>query len=189
MIDVIKETLSRERPSHFGLLAEFSTPEALLAACARVRDAGYTRWDSHSPFPVHGIDRAMALPNSPVPIICFIMGISGAAGAMGLQWWTSTQAYKFVISGKPLFSWPAFVPITFELGVLAGALGAFVGMLALNQLPRLHHSLFASSRFSRASDDKFFISIESGDPRYDEAGTRAFLESLRPDGIERVETA
>lgn len=189
MMELIKETLSGERPSHFGLLAEFSTPGALAHACEKVRDAGYTRWDSHSPFPVHGIEKSMGLPTSPLPFICFAAGMTGAAGAMLLQWWTSTQAYRMVISGKPLFSWPAFVPITFELGVLFGALGALVGMLALNQLPRHHHSLFSSERFSRASDDKFFISIESTDPKYDEVATRRLLESLHADAVERVEAA
>lgn len=189
MIEVIKETLSGERPSHFGLLAQFSSPGALSQACEKVRDAGYTKWDSHSPFPVHGIEKAMGLATSPLPFICFGAGITGAAGAMLLQWWTSTHGYELVISGKPHFSWPAFVPITFELGVLFGALGAILGMLALNQLPRHHHSLFSSERFSRASDDKFFISIESSDPRYDEAATRSFLESLHAEHVERVEAA
>jgi hypothetical protein len=189
MIDIVRETLSKERPSHFGLLAEFSTPAALYHACEKVRDAGYTKWDSHSPFPVHGIEKAMGLKASPLPYVCFAAGMAGAGGAMLLQWWTSTQAYKFVISGKPLFSWPAFVPITFELGVLFGALGAFVGMLAVNQLPRHHHSLFSSERFGRATDDKFFISIESTDPKYDELSTRRFLEHLHADSVERVEAA
>jgi hypothetical protein len=115
--------------------------------------------------------------------------MTGSLGAITLQWWTSTQAYRFVISAKPLFSWPAFIPITFELGVLFGALGGLLGMLACNQLPRLHHDLFSSERFSRASDDKFFISIDSTDPKYDEAATRQLLESLHPDAVERVETA
>jgi hypothetical protein len=189
MIDLIQETLSGDRPSHYGLLAEFSTPAALAHACEAVRDAGYTKWDSHSPFPVHGIEKSMGLETSPLPFICFAAGITGAVGAMTLQWWTSTQAYRFIISGKPLFSWPAFVPITFELGVLFGALGALVGMLAINQLPRLHHSLFSSERFSRASDDKFFISIESTDPKYDAAGTLRFLQDLHADAVERVEAA
>lgn len=189
MIDVVKETLSGDRPSHFGLLAEFSTPAGLYHACEKVRDAGYTRWDAHTPFAVHGLEKAMGLRTSPLPYICFAAGMTGVAGALLLQWWTSTQAYRMVISGKPFFSWPAFVPITFELGVLFGALGALVGMLALNQLPRHHHSLFSSERFGRATDDKFFVSIESTDPKYDEAATRLFLESLHADHVERVETA
>lgn len=188
MIDIIKETLGPRR-SHFGLLAEFATPADLYRACERVRDAGYTKWDAHVPFPVHGLDKAMGLKPSPLPYICFFAGITGAACAMLLQWWTNAVDYKFVISGKPFFSWPAFVPITFELGVLFGALAALLGMLGINQLPRLHHSLFGSARFARASDDRFFISIESTDPKYDEATTRRLLEGLHPAAVERVEEA
>jgi hypothetical protein len=189
MIEVLKETLSAETRSHFGLLAEFSTPRDVYHACEKVRDAGYTKWDAHVPFPVHGLEKAMGLPVSPLPYIVFACGMVGVATALTLQWWTSTVAYPMVISGKPHFSWPAFVPIMFELGVLFGALGALLGMLAINQLPRHHHSLFSSERFSRASDDKFFISIDSTDPKYDEVGTLAFLKSLHPDHVERVEIA
>ena len=189
MIDVIVETLSAERRSHFGLLAEFNTPGELYRACEKVRDAGYTKWDAHAPFAVHGLEKAMGLPVSPLPYICFAAAMTGASGALLMQWWTSSKGYAMVISGKPFFSWPAYIPITFEVGVLFSALAALLGMFALNGLPRHSHSLFTSERFARATDDRFFISVESVDPQYDEGATRQFLESLRPAHVERVEVA
>ena len=141
----------------FGLVAEFASPAELYHACEKVRDAGYTRWDAHAPFPIHGIERAMGLKASKLPWIVLVLALGGAAAGMGLQGWVATIAYPLVISGKPFFSWPAFVPVTFELGVLGGAVGAVFGMFALNQLPTLYHPLFSSARFERASDDGFFI--------------------------------
>ena len=181
--------LSLLRPSlppgpRFGLLAEFATPAALYHACQRVRDAGYTRWDAHTPFPIHGLDGAMGLRASRLPWISLVLALGGAAAGIGLQGWVSTLAYPLVVSGKPFFSWPAFVPITFELAVLGGALGAVFGMFGLNQLPTLHHPLFNSTRFESASDDAFFISIESWDPLFDEGTTG---ELLRVSGARHVE--
>ena len=112
---------------YYGILAEFATPADLYHACERVRDAGFTRWDAHTPFPVHGLDRAIGLRRSPLPWIVLVMGLTGAALGFVLQWWVHTSAYPLVISGKPFFSWPAFIPITFEVGVLFGALGAVFG--------------------------------------------------------------
>jgi hypothetical protein len=173
---------------HYGILAEFATPGALYHACEAVRDAGFTRWDAHSPFPVHGLDKAMGLRRSPLPWIVLVMGLMGAAAGFGLQVWVHTKAYPLVISGKPYFAWPAFIPITFEVAILFGALGAVFGMLALNQLPMLHHPLFKSAVFERASDDRFFISIESWDPRFDQSATRKLLESLGARSVELVES-
>ena len=168
----------------WGALAEFRTPGALLEASRRVREAGYRSFDAHTPFPVHGLERAMGLRRSLVPLFVLVLGLGGAAGGMLLQWWVSTTAYPLVISGKPLFSWPAFVPIMFECGVLGGAVGAVAGFLALSRLPRHHHPLFASPAFERASDDRFFLSIEAGDERFDRAGTLRLLSEL---GASRVE--
>jgi hypothetical protein len=170
----------------FGALAEFATPAELYHACEGVRDAGYTRWDAHTPFPIHGLERAMGLRASRLPWVVLVTAVLGAAGGMGLQGWVSTIAYPLVISGKPFFSWPAFIPITFELGVLGGAFGAVLGMLAFNQLPTLHHPLFASARFERASDDGFFISIESWDPRFDADRTVDLLRRLGAKEVELV---
>jgi hypothetical protein len=171
----------------WGVLAEFDTPAALHRACEAVRDAGYTRWDAHAPFPVHGLERAMGLGRSPVPLVVLGLGLAGAAAGMGLQWWVSVQAYPLVVSGKPFFSWPAFVPIMFECGVLGGAMGAFLGFLGFSKLPRHHHPLFASARFERATDDKFFVSIEAGDPRFDGAETVRLLERHRATHVELIE--
>lgn len=171
----------------YGILAEFATPADLYRACEGVRDAGFTRWDAHTPFPVHGLERAMGLRRSPLPWIVLVMGLTGTAAGFLLQWWVHTQAYPLVISGKPFFAWPAFIPITFEVAVLFAALGAVLGMFALNRLPMLHHPLFTSRVFERVTDDAFFISIESWDPRFDPSGTRALVESLGARHVELVE--
>jgi hypothetical protein len=163
---------------HYGALGRFADPRALLEACERVRDLGFTRWDAHTPFPVHGLDRAMGLPQSRLAWIVLAMGLGGAAGAFGLQAWVHTTAYPLVISGKPFLSWPAFVPVTFEVGVLFGAVGAVLGMLGLNRLPMHHHPLFNSTRFERASDDGFFVTIEAADPKFDAQATLRLLEQL-----------
>jgi hypothetical protein len=172
----------------YGLLAEFSTPTDLYHACEQVRDAGFTRWDAHSPFPVHGLERAMGLKRSPLPWIVLVMGLAGAAAGFGLQWWVHAAAYPLVISGKPYVAWPAYIPITFEVAVLFAAFGAVFGMFALNRLPMHYHPLFRSKVFERATDDAFFISIESWDPRFDAAATRKMLESLGARSVELLES-
>ena len=173
----------------YGLLAEFKTAAEIYRACERVRDAGFTRWDAHTPFPVHGLDGAMGLRRSKLPWIVLILGLSGAATGFALQTWVHLEAYPLTISGKPYFAWPAFVPITFELGVLGGALGAVFGMFGLNQLPRHNHPLFDSARFARFSDDRFFISIEAADPRFDAQATTQLLEGAGATHVERIEDA
>jgi hypothetical protein len=168
----------------YGVLAEFATPDDLMFACAGVRDHGYSRWDAHTPFPVHGLEKAMGLRRSAVSVFVLVLGLAGAAGGMLLQWWTSAVNYPLVISGKPFFSWPAFVPIMFECGVLGGAAGAVLGFLILSRLPQHHHALFNSERFDQVTDDAFFISIEADDPKYGSDKTRELLEKL---GARRVE--
>lgn len=171
----------------YGLLAEFASPADLYRACERVRDEGFTRWDAHTPFPVHGLDRAMGLGRSPLPWIVLGLGLTGALVGFLLQWWVHTRAYPLVISGKPFNAWPAFIPITFEVAVLFAAMGAVFGMLALNRLPMHHHPLFRSKVFERVTDDGFFISIESWDPRFDPSATRTLLESLGARNVELLE--
>ena len=173
---------------HYGVLAEFATPADLYHACERVRDEGYTRWDAHTPFPVHGLASAMGLRRSPLPWIVLVAGLTGAAVGFLLQWCVHVEAYPLVISGKPYNAWPAFIPITFELAVLFAALGAVLGMLGLNRLPMHYHPLFRSKVFERVTDDAFFISIESWDPRFDPSATRTLLESLGARGVELVES-
>ncbi len=170
----------------FGILAQFANPEALMHACAKVRDKGFSLWDAHTPFPIHGLEGAMGLKRSLVSTFVLVMGLGGAALGMLMQWWVASHAYPLVISGKPFFSWPAFIPITFECGVLGGASGAILGLLIMARLPRHHHPLFNSERFAQVTDDAFFISIEAQDPRYDSAETRQFLEEIGASHVEAV---
>jgi hypothetical protein len=169
-----------------GIVAEFDSPAALLHAAESLRDAGYKRFDCHSPFPIHGMDRAMGLRRSPLGWIVGMCALFGASGGLLLQWWTSAVDYPFVISGKPFFSYQAFVPVTFGLGVLLGAASAVIGMLALSRLPMLHHPVFHSDRFARFSDEGFFVSIESSDKRFDSTETRSLIESVGGRNIETI---
>lgn len=167
-----------------GLVAEFRGPEALLSAAAKVRDAGYCFWDSHSPFPIHGIERAMGIRPTILPWLVFAAGGAGAAGALLLQWWTNAVDYPYLVSGKPLFSFPANIPIIFELMVLLSAFAAFGGVLVLNLLPEYRHPAFSVKRFARATSEGFFISIAASDPKFDSSATRALLESAGAVAIE-----
>ena len=170
----------------FGLLAAFASARELYRACERVRDAGYTRWDAHSPFPVHGLDKAMGLGRSRVPWVTLVCGLSGALGGLTLQMWANGIAYPLLISGKPLFNWQPYVPITFELGVLLAAISTVVAMLAFNQLPMLFHPLFNSRAFERVTDDGFFISIEAWDPKFNALETERLLRQIGATHVELV---
>ncbi|GAB4237404.1 MAG: hypothetical protein Kow00109_11390 [Acidobacteriota bacterium] len=170
----------------WGLLARFPDPKSLLAAAARVRDAGWRHWDTHTPFPLHGLERAMGLRRSPIPWAVLVGGLLGAAGGMALQYWVSVEAYPLIISGKPLFSWPAFVPIMFECGVLGGALGAVLGFLFFSRLPEHFHPIFASRRFEAVTDDGFFLTLEAADPLFDPDRARSFLEKLGAAEVEEL---
>ena len=167
-----------------GALAEFDRPEALVAAAARVRDAGFTCWDAHSPYALHGIDRAMGIRPTRLPWLALAGGIGGGSAALLMQWWMNAVDYPLNISGKPLFSLPANIPIAFELIVLLSAFGAFGAVLVLNLLPQFWHWVFAGGAFRRATSDGFFISIEVADPRFDAVETPAFLESLGARSVE-----
>lgn len=165
---------------NYGLLAEFESAEALVAAARRVREAGYSRFDAHSPFPVEGLPEAMGLPRTRLPLVVLIGGIAGCVGGFLLQYWISTTAYPLNVGGRPLNSWPSFIPVTFELTVLVAALAAVLGMLGLNGLPKPYHPLFGVDRFAHATQDAFFLSIEAEDPNFHPETTRKFLESLNP---------
>jgi hypothetical protein len=171
----------------YGMIAEFESSGALLHAAEKMRDAGYTTFDCHSPFPIHGMDAAMGLKRSVVGYIAGISGLCGGIFALWLQWYTSAVDYPIVISGKPFFSYVAFVPVTFGLTVLFAALGAVIGMLITNRLPQLFHGWFYSSKFCQFSNDKFFVSVEASDKMYDAGKTKTFLESIGGKHIEVVE--
>ncbi|MBL4687789.1 MAG: DUF3341 domain-containing protein [Nannocystaceae bacterium] len=176
-----------KRNKAYGLLAEYETTHDLYEACERVRDAGYGAWDAHTPFPVHGLEKAMGLRPSIIPWIVCVMGFSGAALGFLLQYWTSAVDYPLIIAAKPFNSYPAFVPVTFECGILFGCFGAVFGMFGINRLPTLYHSLFNSERFLRCTDDRFFIAIEARDPKYDREKTRELLESTGALAVEEVD--
>ncbi len=176
-----------EAPALFGYLVEFDKVDELLRAARTVRDAGYTRWDAHTPFVIHGLDAAMGVKKTVLPYIVFCAGLTGTAAGIFLQWWTNAVDYPFLISGKPLFSLPANIPVAFETTILFAAISALVGMLALNGLPQLHHPLFRSRSFKRVTDDRFFISIEAEDPVFDTTATRELLESVSGQPVERIE--
>jgi len=171
----------------FGLLAEFDSPGRLLDAARAVREAGYTRWDCHSPFPVHGLDRAMGLRESRLPWIVLGAGLTGTATAILMQWWMNAADYPIVIGGKPLFSLPANIPVAFELTVLFAAVSCFAAMFFFNDLPRFFHPVFRSRRFKRATSDRFFITIEARDPLFDSQGTAELLRSLECTHVEGLE--
>ncbi len=169
-----------------GALAEFADPEGFRLACRAVREAGYTRWDAYSPFPVHGLDRAMGIRRTRLPRFVFGGGLTGAAAGFALQWFTNAVDYPFLISGKPLVGIPAMVPVSFELTVLFAAFGAFLGMLAANGLPRFWHPAMKSDRFRRVTADRFFVGIEAQDPLFTPEGTSAFLATLSPVSLEFI---
>lgn len=171
----------------WGYIAEFDKVDEFLAAAAVVRDAGYTRWDAHSPFVLHGLDPAMGIKKTILPYIVFLAGLTGAATGILLQWYTNAFDYPFLISGKPIFSLPANIPVAFEITILFAAISALIGMLALNGLPQLYHPLFRNKSFKRVTDDRFFISIETADPLFDEDATRKLLESISGQAVEVIE--
>lgn len=160
-----------------GVYAEFDAVDTLLAACERVRDAGYTKTDAFTPFPVHGIDRALGIKPTGLPWIVLACGLIGTTIGVVMQIWMNTFDYPYIISGKPFFSMPAFIPVSFELTILLASFGAFFGMLALNRLPKFSNPIFTDPRFDRATDDKFFLFIDSADPRFKRDGVVKLLEN------------
>jgi hypothetical protein len=170
----------------YGLLTEFESPSLLMTAVERVRDEGFSKWDVHTPFPVHGMDDAMGIKGTQLPFLVLAGGLTGLGLATLMQWWMNAVDYKFVISGKPLFGLPANIPIMFELTVLFSAFAAFFGMWTLNGLPRLYHPLFTNRRFRRASQDRFYIVIEAADPKFKLEQTRDFMASLGGNVVEEV---
>lgn len=162
----------------YGLLAEFNSPDELVKAAESVRDAGFTRTDAYSPFPIHGLDDAIGFKEKTIAPLILGGGITGMLGGFGLQYYCQVIAYPMNIGGRPEYSWVAWIPPMFEMTILFAALSAVFGMLAMNGLPQPYHPVFNAPRFHRASQDGFFLAIEAADVRFDLEKTRAFLASL-----------
>lgn len=177
---------THQTPAIHGLMAEFDSPAALVAAAEKTRLAGYRNMDAYSPIPIEELNDALGLRRTRLPILVFLGGLAGGLGGYSLQVWTQTMAYPMNIGARPYHSWPQFIPVTFETTVLGAALTAFVGMWALNRLPQPYHPVFNVPEFARASTDRFFLCIEATDARFDAAGTRRFLEGLHPLGVSEV---
>lgn len=181
----------------WGLLAEYADVGALLKAAARIRDAGFSRWECYTPFPVHGLDKAMGAKHTRLPWLVLLCGILGCLSGLLLSWYTNAtsydgvpyalRGYEFVISGKPFWSLPANIPPIFELTILFSAFGAFFGMLAFNGLPRFYHPTARSRRFGRVTSDRFFIAIEAADPKFDRTATANLLRDTGSDHVEALE--
>jgi hypothetical protein len=172
--------VSEQPASFYGLLAEFEDHHQLLTAAREAYAAGYRTMDAFSPFPIEGLAENLGRQKTAIPLIVLIGGLLGGSGGYFMQWYAMTVSYPINVGGRPFHSWPAFIPITFELTILCAALSGVIGMLALNRLPRPHHPLFAVPGFERAMRDRFFLCIESCDVKFDPAATRSFLESLHP---------
>jgi len=172
-----KDELEEESKKPFGLMGYFLTPGELMHACEKLKNAGYRNFDAHTPFPVHGLEKAMGLPASKLPWFVLLCGATGLLSAIALTYYVSTD-YPLVISGKPAFSYQAYVPVMFELTVLFSAFGTFFGMWGMNRLPTYYHPTMTHPSFPRATDDAFFVSIEAKDPKYDASKTKKLLEEL-----------
>lgn len=170
----------------YGYLAEFQTADALLAAAHRIREAGYRRLDAFSPFPVEGLPEAVGIEDSALPYWMLGGGLAGALTGYGIQYFSAVIDYPILVGGKPFNSWPAFIPVTFELAVLFAALTGFIALVLTNGLPRLHHPLFEVPRFDLATRDRFFLLISVNDPLFDRRRTRRQLDECRPDGVFEV---
>jgi hypothetical protein len=170
-----------------GILAEFHTPTEVVEAAAKVHAAGYTKVDAYSPYPIEELAEALHLHHSHVPKIALVGGLLGCAAGWGLEYWAAVIEYPLNIGGRPLFSWPAFIVPAYETTILFAALGAVFGMLALNGLPQPYHPVFNVPGFALATRDRFFICVESRDPRFDRAGTRRFLEGIGAHAVTEVE--
>ena len=167
-----------EIKKNWGVLAEFENPAELLHAAQKLNDLGYRKFETWSPFPIHGMDDAMGLNGSKVPWITLGGGLTGLSIGLLLQWWTGAVDYPLVIAGKPYFAWQFALPVTFELSILLSAFGTVFGMFALNLMPRPYHPLDNVPAFRRVTDDKFFLSIEVRDPLFDMEKTKALLSEL-----------
>ena len=171
----------------YGLMAEFESPTDIVAAARRAYEEGYRKMDAYSPFPIEELSEAIGFHRNRLPLIVLIGGIVGCVGGFALCYWASVYAYPLNVGGRPLNSWPSFIPVTFETTILVAALSAVFGMLALNGLPQPYHPVFNAPRFELASRNTFFLCIEADDPKFKLEETRAFLDSLGPVEVIDVE--
>jgi hypothetical protein len=174
------------QPTLYGLMAEFDRPGALVVAATATREAGYRQVDAYSPFPIEDLHHAIGFDKTKLPLIVLGGGFAGCLIGFAMQWWMAVIAYPLNIGGKPLNSWPSFIPVTFEMTVLLAALSSVVGMIALNGLPMPYHPVFNVPRFALASRDRFFLCIEAKDAKFDLEDTRRFLETLSPREVTSV---
>jgi hypothetical protein len=175
-----------DAPKPFAVLAGFATADDLVVATRKAVAAGYTRLDTHTPYPVAETADAIGYPKSEMGAVMFIGGLTGALSGFFMQFWDNAYGYSLNIGGRPYMSWPSFVPIAFEMMVLTASLSGLFGLMALCGLPRLHHPLFNSKAFDRATRDQFFLSIEAVDPKYNADEIRALLAPLNPLSVEEV---
>jgi ActD protein len=176
-----------QRSHLYGVIGEFEKPEQLVHAAAKIREAGYRYYESYTPFPVEGLPEAMGMRRNMVPLITLIGGLVGGLGGFGFQYWANVYSYPMNIAGRPLNSWPAFIPVTFELTILCASLSAVFGMLALNGLPQPHHPIFNAHRFSHASADRFFVCIQARDKKFHLADAARFLQGLGARHVSEVQ--
>lgn len=176
-----------QAPQIYGLMAEFADPQALMEACQKAYEEGYRVMDAYSPFPIEGLSEAIGFHKTKLPQIVLIGGILGCIGGFTLQYWANAIDYPINVAGRPMFSWPSYIPITFECTILLAAFATVFGLLGLSGLPEPYHPVFNVSRFALATRDRFFLVIESKDPKFERDKTWRFLDTLQPRGVAEVE--
>jgi hypothetical protein len=179
--------MNEQRSHTYGVMGEFETAEELLHAVEKTREAGFHDFDAFAPFPVEGLSEAMGLKWSEVPIVTLLGGLCGGLGGFFFQVWCNVSSYPQNIGGRPLNSWPAFIPVTFELTILGASISAVLGMLAFNKLPQPHHPVFSMKRFSSASNDRFYLCIEASDPKFNLTDSAKFLQSVHAQHVSEVQ--
>lgn len=177
----------RKQPVLYGLLAEFDTPEALLHAAQQAREVGYRRMDAYSPFQIEGLAEAVGFRRNWLPWLVLLGGFGGAGAGYFMMWFACVLSYPINVGGRPLHSWPSFIPITFELGVLGASLTAIIGLLALCGLPQPYHPVFNTPHFALEAQGRFFLCIEARDPQFNARETWQFLSRLNARGVSEVE--
>jgi Protein of unknown function (DUF3341) len=177
----------KQQETMYGLMAEFATPEQLLEAARQTHDAGYRRIDAFAPFPIEGLAHAVGFHGTRLPLVVLLAGIVGGCSGFFLQYYAAVVSYPVNVGGRPLNSWPAFIPVTFEMIILFAAAAAVFGMLAMNGLPTPYHPVFNVPRFALASRDRFFLCIKARDPMFDVELTRKFMQTLNPREVTDIE--